>query len=299
MNKKCFLVVFLLISGILSQSLANPILGEYSAVLEPGKYELKKNLLWLVSDEVWNNEGERQDYEAGEEVKEGFEAREFEIQLELYRGIVENLELGLVFPFLFLNKTPYLGAQEKSGQGRGDLELKAKYNLISGKIDLPSISGLLIIKLPTGKEAKKGSTDLPTSSGGTDLTFMGILTKNLEPFTTHLNLAYTLTGKGKNEEGIEINPGNVFTYDVTLDYPAGKRTTIVTELIGEFKSEDRNSQKKKINASKSSLMTLLLGLQYETVELHNTTLQAAIAYRVTGKNKKTGITPILGFIREF
>jgi len=300
MNKKCIFLANLLMLCLVSQSLSAPILGEFPQVLKPGKYLLKKKLIYTVSEKIWNEDEEKQDYYPDEaKVKEGFVASEFEIQFELYRGMMENLEIGAVLPFLFLKETPYLGAPQKSGHGRGDVELKAKYNFSQDTDKMPSISGLLVIKLPTGKEGKKGSSDLPTSSGGTDLGFMGILSKNLDPFTAYLNLDYTITGKGKNEKGDEINPGNIFSYDLTFDYSLSKRATFVTELAGKFASEDKNSSKKKIAHSKSSLTILLLGIQYETVKLPHVTLESALAIRLTGKNEKTGLAPILGFISEF
>jgi hypothetical protein len=299
MYKRVIFITLVLILGLVSQSLAEPILGESYEVLKLGKYELKKRLIWTVSEKIWNNEEKRQDYVEDAPIKEGFAASEFEIEFELYRGVMENLEIGLSFPFLFLKEIPYLNAPKKSGHGRGDLKLKAKYNFTIDTTHTPAISGLFCIKLPTGKEAKKSSADLPTSSGGTDLTFMGILSKNLDPFIAYLNIAYTITAKGKDEEGNEINPGNIFSYDLTLDYPLSKRATLVTELIGKFAGEDKYSNKKKISHSKSSLTTFLLGIQYETVKLPHVTLEAGIAFRLAGKNEKTGIGTILGFIYEF
>ncbi|MEW6097247.1 MAG: transporter [bacterium] len=299
MNKKCIFLTNLLILGFISQSLANPILGELPSVLKSGKYQLKKKLIYTVSEKMWNNDEERQDYAPESQVKEGFEASEFEIRVELYRVMMENLEIGVVLPFLFLKETPYLDAHKNTGHGKGDVELKAKYNFIIDTVDTPAISGLLAIKLPTGKEAKRGSSDLPTSSGGTDLIFIGILSKNLKPFTGYLNMGYTITSKGKDKKGNEINPGNIFLYDLTIDYTLSKRATFVTELIGKFASEDKDSGKKQIPHTKSSLTTLLLGIQYETVKLHHLTLETALAIRLTGKNEKTGIATILGFIYEF
>jgi len=299
MNKVGILLSNLLVLGFISQSLANPILGESTSVLKSGKYRLKTKMVYTVSEEMWNDEGEKQDYSPLAKVKEGFEASEFEIRTELYRGMMENLEIGVILPFLFLKETPYLGAHKNSGHGKGDLELRAKYNFITNGDDIPSISGLLGIKLPTGKEGKKGCSDLPTSSGGTDLTFMGILSKNLESLTGYMNIGYTITGKGKNEEGDEINPGNMLFYDLTFNYPLNKRTTFATEVIGKFTSEDKDSNKKEIPHSKSSLTTLLLGIQYETVELSHVTLETGLALHLTGKNEKTGIVSILGFNYEF
>lgn len=293
------MVALLLICGLASQSLAKPISGESSSVLKPGKYELKKKLIYTISEKIWNEDEEKQDYVFPTPIKEGFEASEFEIKLEIYRGMMENLEVGVVLPFLFLKEIPYLNAAKKSGHGKEDIELKAKYNFTTNTINTPAISGLLAIKLPTGKEAKKGCTDLPTSSGGTDLTFMGILSKNLDPFTGYLNIVYSITGKGKNEEGNEINPGNIFSYNLTFDYSLSKRATFVTELTGKFKSEDKNSNKKKLARTKSSLTTLLLGIQYESAKLHHVTLETALAIRLIGKNEKTGITSILGSRYEF
>lgn len=299
MNKKCILLAHLLILGVVSPSLSAPILGEFPQVLKPGKYHFKEKLIYTVSKKIWNENEERQDYVDEAKVKEGFEAREFEMQIELSRGMMENLEIGAVLPFLFLKETPYSGAPKESGHGRGDIELRAKYNFTQNTDEIPAISSLLVIKLPTGKETEKGSADLPTSSGGTDLTFMGILSKNLDRFRSYLNIDYTITGKGKDKKGYEINPGNIFSYDLTFDYSLSQRATFVTELTGKFESEDENSRKKKIAHSKSSLTTLLVGIQYETVKLPHLTLESALVIRLTGKNEKTGIASLLGFRHEF
>lgn len=299
MNKKGILLSPLLILVMVSQSLSVPILAEFPETLKPGKYLLKKKLLYTVSENFWNDDAEKQDYRDDAKVKQGFEANEFEIRIELYRGMMENLEIKAVLPFLFLEEIPYSNAHKQSGHGRGDIELKAKYNFTTNTVDTPAISGAFAIKLPTGKEGKKGSSDLPTSSGGTNLIFTGILSKNLDQFTGYLNISYTITGKGKNEKGDEINPGNIFLSDLTLDWPLNQRTTFVTELTSKFVSEDKNSTKKKIPNSKSSLTTLLLGIQYNTVELPHLTVEAGMNIRLTGKNEKTGITSLLGFIYKF
>lgn len=289
----------LLVLVLVAPALASPIAGKSTEVVELGKYKLRNQMIYTVSDEMWNDDEERQDYVQDAPIKQGFEANEFEIRTGIYRGVMENLEIGIGLPFLFLKETPYLDAPEESGHGRGDLELTAKYNFIKDTVNSPAMSGLLGIKLPTGKEAKKGCTDLPTSSGGTDLIFMGILSKELDPLTACLNISYTITGKGKDEEGDEINPGNIFFYDLALDYGLNRRTTFVTELTGEFAGESKDNAKKKISQTNSSLTTILLGLQYDTVELKDVTVEIAFALRLAGKNEKTGMATILGFTRKF
>ncbi len=299
MSKRCFLIGSLLSLTLVSQALASPIVGDSPKDVGLDEYKLKNQMIYTISDEVWNNDEERQDYVDGAPIKEGFEASKFEISTKIYYGITENLEIAIGLPFLFLKERPYLDAPEKSGHGRGDLKLTAKYNFIKDTVNSPAMSGLLGIKLPTGKEAKKGSSDLPTSSGGTDLIFTGILSKELDRWTTYLNIGYTITGKGKDGKGSEINPGNIFLYDIALDYLLNKRTKFVTELTGKFTSEKEDSNKNKIPDSKSSLTSILFGIQYDTVELHNVTLEAGVNIPLAGKNEKAGISTILSFKHKF
>ncbi len=107
-----------------------------------------------------------------------------ELNVGLRYGLIQNLELDLEAPLLFVSN---------NGQNKnrlGDLLLKTKIRFIKGRVANPlSIAGQMIIKFPTaGKESLLGTT------GVVDIGFLAIASKTFSPATAHINFGYYFIG---------------------------------------------------------------------------------------------------------
>lgn len=282
-----FFLTIMLIFLMSLNGYACPIFGESTEVLLPEQYCISTKIIKSVMKDCWDKDGHIV-------TTTGFKSTEIEIPIEIYYGATKDLELGLIMPFLWLREQSSQDAEENSGRGIGDVEASIKYNLLKPSQVTPAISGLLSIKLPTGREAKKNSSKLPTGSGSTDITFIGILSRNIHPFEAYLNLGYTITGKGKDEEGEETNSGNKLFYDITLDCLINEKITLVGELRGEFSDKGTSDKDKKW-----SLTTLITGIQYESTTIDGLTFNGGISTSLTGKNIEKSWSPILGIDYEF
>lgn len=112
------------------------------------------------------------------------DTRNSSLLLDLRYGLIQNLELDIVLPYLF---------REEDGEHEnqiGDLLLRAKVRFLKGREANPlSISGQLFIKLPSaGRDRFFGTTGEP------DLGIVAIASKEFTPVTAHINFGYIFIG---------------------------------------------------------------------------------------------------------
>ncbi len=107
-----------------------------------------------------------------------------DLAIDIRYGLIQNLELDLVVPYLFRE-----AGGERDNQF-GDVLFRAKVRFIKGREANPlSIAGQLIIKLPTAGRDRFFGT-----SGEPDVGFIAIASKEFTPVTAHVNLGYIFIG---------------------------------------------------------------------------------------------------------
>lgn len=106
------------------------------------------------------------------------------LNTSLRYGLIQNLELNLEVPYLFLER----GGEHENQIG--DLLLKTKVRFIKGREANPlSIAGQMFIKFPTA-----GHDDFMGTTGEPDIGFIAIASKEFTPVVAHINFGYIFIG---------------------------------------------------------------------------------------------------------
>lgn len=168
------------------------------------------------------------------------DTRDANLLIDVRYGLIQNLELDLLLPYLF---------READGEHEnqiGDVLLRAKVRFLKGREANPlSISGQLFIRMPSaGHDRFLGTTGEP------DLGVVAIASKEFTPVTAHINFGYIFIG----------NPPLGDLPDQIL-YALGLELQTIEEplsLIGEI------SGSTEIGSSASrGILTLIGGINYK------------------------------------
>jgi Putative MetA-pathway of phenol degradation len=125
------------------------------------------------------------------------------------------------------NVTKSTFSDEGSATGIGDILLRTKYNFLQS-----SSTGLALgvdLRLPTGDEA-----DL-LGLGTTQAKFLFIASSNNARFSPHMNIGFTISGKGDVESGLAFEPLGVsdeFNYSGGVEIVAHPKLTILGDFLG-------------------------------------------------------------------
>lgn len=110
--------------------------------------------------------------------------RQTVLDTSLRYGLIQNLELNVEVPYLFLER----GGEHENQLG--DILFKTKIRFIKGREANPlSISGQIFLKIPSaGRDSFMGTTGEP------DIGFIAIASKEFTPVVAHINFGYVFIG---------------------------------------------------------------------------------------------------------
>ncbi|MBI5846485.1 MAG: transporter [Nitrospirae bacterium] len=141
----------------------------------------------------------------------------------LSTGLLDNVDLVIGSPYIFLREKDENGHWNRE-DGISDLSLALKWRFYEHEgLSLALKPGMT---LATGDEAKGFGDGKPTYS------LFLITTKELEPFTFHLNLGYVLNRSELRD---------IFHYSLALEYAAAKSIKIVGNVGGETNPDKESS----------------------------------------------------------
>jgi len=140
----------------------------------------------------------------------------------LSAGLLDNLDLVIGFPYVFLREKDESGHWHHEN-GISDLSLALKWRFYED--DGLSLALKPGITIPTGNEDKGIGDGKPSYS------LFFITSKELDPFTLHLNLGYIANRK-------EVR--DIWHYSLAAEYAAAKSIKIVGNVGGET-NPDRTS----------------------------------------------------------
>lgn len=199
-----------------------------------------------------------------------------EIQRDIYvgalsvkYGISSRFEVAARIPYLTIREdlrerqafqgTPVDTLRESSGEGLGDVELSARFQLNDGVDGWPYVVGVLRVKAPTGDSAydvnQKVVTDdqgnpigveleeRPTGSGFWSFEPGLSFIYPSDPAVLFGNLSYVYTLKDDKgfENGLTVNPGNVIRFGFGMGFAFNERTSFSLgydhSVIGKTKFE--------------------------------------------------------------
>ncbi len=143
---------------------------------------------------------------------------QFQEQLFLQYGIIDRLEVDaqMVYQEIYIKQ----GATTAHINGFGDSYLFLRGCIFEEKDWLPHITGLLQLKMPTGKyqheDSEKLGADL-TGTGSWDPGFGLIVTKKLKPFIFHADVTYSFPQRVRIN-GVKTWYANYLNCDLAVEY---------------------------------------------------------------------------------
>ncbi|MCX7661238.1 MAG: transporter [Candidatus Omnitrophica bacterium] len=207
---------------------ARPLSTDDTATTEKGGWEIEFGLTYEKQIEKGFDEDEQTYY------KNLYKNTGLELGIKY--GVLKNLDLGLVIPYIFIDKN-----SDKDMNGFEDIIIQTKSRLFEEKAITPSYALGLNLKTKSGNEDK----DLGTRQ--IEVEINNIFSKSIDRLVFHLNLGYNFLTKRKGQD-------DTFSYGLAFEYPLRQgKLNLVGEFIGETNFEG--------NFDKNPA-SLLLGFNY-------------------------------------
>ena len=193
------------------------------------------------------------------------------------------------------------GGTKAHDEGFGDSYLFTRYELVEEKGWMPTATGLLQLKMPTGKyqheDPNKLGADLmgATTGGGSWDPGIGInLTKKLKPFKVYADLIANFPQQVR-VNGYKTQYGNYLNCDAAVEYFLPKGFNLIIEVNG-LSQKDKKVNGEMIPSSDAGSLTLASGIGWS-----NNRIQALIAYQRTllGTNVDANDSIVATFVYTF
>ncbi len=271
-----------------SLGLCEPFITQDAYVLTQKKYQFKCGADYTVyADSYWDKDGHRQIH------SEGYQEMRLIIPLEINYGLTNDLEAGIILPYVLRKLIQDDFSDEKTGEGIGDITLTGKYKYRDLYDHFPFIfSWALGIKFPTGAY-KLSSDKLNIGTGSTDLTINLYFTEKSEASAGktlygHLNLGFVYAGN--NRENVNIDD-RLFAY-YALEYFINRRVGLIGELHGQLSGNEKLKKWMSLKIDKR-LLSLSLAMGYNPSDLPDRSIKGGIQYRLIGKDESAAIRPFI------
>ncbi|MDD5258855.1 MAG: transporter [bacterium] len=210
-------------------------------------------------------------------------------------GLSDKLELNAQVALVQNHAT--IGDLTANSTGWADSYLILRDCFLMEQAQAPCITGMLQLKLPTGKyqhaDADKLGTDI-TGTGSTDLGVGLVATKKLKPVILHGDLSIFHPFEVTVDD-VEVQYGNWVTYDLGAEYFIENGVNFMLEMNGfwQGKEEDDGTT---VDESDVTYLQLTPGIGY-TYKSFTTLL--AYQMPLSGKNAFINETWIINFLVSF
>ncbi len=224
---------------------------------------------------------------------------QYQEQLYLQYGITDHLEVDAqtVYQQNYIKQ----GDLKAHDNGLGDSSFWLRYCPVEEGKWLPGITGLIQVKVPTGKyqhaDPNKLGTDLngaSSSAGAWAPGFGVILLKKIKPFILHFDSIYSFPQE-VGIDGVKTRYANFLNVDGAVEYVLPKGFSLLMEA-NAFWQGDRWQDGSRLPASDSRSLTVVPGIGWS-----NDKFQALLAYQrvVTGTNTDANDSIVLTGIYTF
>ena len=162
-------------------------------------------------------------------------------------------------------------------QGLGDSYVFVRHKLVEETGWFPETTGLMQLKIPTGKYQHEDPDKLETDLMGTGSWDPGVginLTKRLKPFLVHGDVIASFPRKVR-VNGKETRYANSFNYDAAVEYFLPKGFSLMMEVNGFVQGEQKEDGE-KAPATDSSSLIFSPGISWS-----NERIQTLVAYQRT------------------
>ena len=173
----------------------------------------------------------RGEFDAEGKYHGGDKEHQYQEQLFMQYGITDKLEVDgqIVYQQNYVKQD----GVSAHAQGFGDSYLFLRYCALEEKSWLPQITGLLQLKMPTGKSGNLDPEKMEADSMGTgswDPGFGINLTKRIKPFIFHADVIYSLPQGGPTIDDVKTRYASYLNYDFAVEYFLPKGFNLMLEV---------------------------------------------------------------------
>lgn len=272
---------------------AGPVTTWTAPLCGKGKFVIQPFFFYNRTRGTFNTEGHYNSLPGGDK------KYQYQEQLFMQYGLTDRLEIDgqAVYQENYVKQ----GSLQANSYGFGDSYLFLRYCAIEEDDKIPHITGLLQLKVPTGKyqhaDPNKLGTDLmgATSGGGSYDPGFGIsLSKKLKPFAFHADGIYSFPQKVRIN-GVKTRYGRYLNYDFGVEYFLPKGFNLMLEFNG-FLQGDKKEDGVKTPASDIQYFNVVSGVGWSCSKV-----QTLLAYQrsLTGTNTDANDSLILTFVYTF
>lgn len=220
---------------------------------------------------------------------------QYQQQLFLQYGITDRLEIDGQMVY---QENYFKGSEGKArDSGLGDSYLFLRYCALEEKGWMPHLTGVLQLKIPTGKYQHLDPDKLETDSMGDGSWDPGIgvmLTKKLKPFILHADALYSFPQR-TTIDGVATRYADYLNYDLGAEYFLPGGFSLMLEMNG-FLQGDRKDGGQRIPSSDENYIIVSPGLGWS-----NDKIQFLLAYQrvVAGVNTDANDSVVLTGVYTF
>lgn len=225
----------------------------------------------------------------------GDEKYQYQEQLFMQYGITDRLEVDAQAVYQE-NYTKQEGVSAHKS-GLGDSYLFLRYCAFEEKSLIPHLTGLLSLRIPTGKyqhlDAEKLETD-SMGSGSWDPGFGFILTKKLKPFIFHADAIFSFPQKVMID-GVKTKYASYANYDFGIEYFLPKGFNLILEANGYLQGDMRQDGQRSVSTA-TNYLTISPGIGWSCDKV-----QFLMAYQrvVLGSNTDANDSVVLTGVYTF
>jgi len=272
---------------------AGPVTTWTAPLCGKGKFVVQPFLFYNRTRGTFNNDGH---YDS---LPKGDRKYQFQEQVFAQYGVTDRLELDAqaVYQENYVKES----SSSAHANGFGDSYVFLRYCAIEEDGWFPHMTGLLQLKMPTGKyenaDPDKLGADLmgATSGGGSWDQGLGItLTKKIKPFIFHADAIYSFPQQ-VFVDGVKTRYANYLNYDFGAEYILSKGFNLMFEADG-FLQGDKRENGARTPGSDVNYFTIVPGIGWS-----NDKSQALIAYQriLTGANTDANDSVVATFVYTF
>jgi hypothetical protein len=268
---------------------AGPFTTWTASLVGKGKLAVQPSAIYSHTRGEFNDDGH---YQALSDFKK---KSQFQEQISVQYGITDKWEIDAQTAYL----ENYASRDEvkASDRGLGDSYLITRYELLEEKGWMPEATGLVQVKMPTGKFQHEDEDKLETDMMGTGSWDPGIgiaLTKTLKPFLVHADVVANFPQKVR-VDGTKTQYADYFNYDAAVEYFLPKGFNLMCEVNGFYQGE-RKEDGGRVPASDVGSLVFAPGIGWS-----NKSIQTLIAYQrtVLGTNVDANDAVVATFIYTF
>ncbi len=266
-----------------------PITTWTAPLVGKGKLAVQPTAVYVHTRGEFDDNGH---YQALSEFKK---KSQFQEQISAQYGLTDKWEIDA--QAVYRENNAARDAVKAHAKGLGDSFVFTRYELAEEKGGLPEVTGLLQLKIPTGKYQHEDQGKIETDVMGSGSWDPGIginLTKRLKPFMVHADAIASFPQQVR-VDGTKTQYVNYFNYDAAVEYFLPKGFNLMMEANG-FYQGDAKENGARVPASDSASLVLSPGIGWS-----NDRIQTLIAYQRTvwGTNVDANDSVVATFIYTF